>query len=95
VACGVVVGITGHLRYSRRRPHRLFSELVGEDLGQRLERDAHHTQTSADRESVLFHLVTAAVCQFRNWQGTELDPLGMRAGLNGFSVIDHGSAGAQ
>src|SRR5439155_12288063 len=48
-------------------------ELFGNDLLERLEADAHHAETGADRECVLGHFVPSDISQLRNWKRAELN----------------------
>ena len=95
MAGGVVVGGAGHLDILGNHRIAFLLELLGENFGQGLEADAHHTQSRADCQRVLLYLVAAVVRQFRHGQGTELDPVRRRAGLDGLSVVHYRRAGTE
>ncbi len=70
-------------------------ELLGENLLQRLESNAHHAETSANRERVLRHLIPGDVGQLRNRKRAELHALRGGARLDRVSVVDTCSAGGK
>src|SRR5438552_3397705 len=67
-------------------------ELLGEDLLERLEADAHHAEAGADCECVLGHLVPGDVSQLRNWKRAELYAVRRGAWFDRVSVVNAGSA---
>ena len=95
MAGGVIVGGAGYADILGNDRIAFFLELLGEHVGQGLEPDAHHAERGADRQGILFYLVTAVVRQFGNGQGAELHPVRGRARLDRVSVVHHRRAGAQ
>ena len=67
-------------------------ELFGNDLLERLEADAHHAETGADRECVLGHFVPSDISQLRNWKRAELHTVRGGAWFDRVSVVNAGSA---
>src|SRR5215472_2980989 len=73
----------------------LFLELLGENVLQRRESNAHQAESGSHCEHVLFHLVPAVLAQFPHRQWTRPYPWRRLSGLDGVAVIDGGRSGAE